>query len=104
VFEFEGEEALEDERGGPGTGHAPSTRAPRGSTRRWRRDQTQEAPDSSNPSRSQGEPAGDRFLVEATLSPGEYTVRLVARAPDLEVTRRAPTPSVCPLPFPLACR
>jgi hypothetical protein len=56
------------------------------------------------PSRSQGEPGGDRFLVEATLSPGEYSVRLVARAPDLEVTRRAPTPSVLPLPFPLACR
>jgi hypothetical protein len=43
-------------------------------------------------------------LVEATLSPGEYADRLVARAPDPEVTRRAPTPSVLPLPFPLACR
>ena len=37
-------------------------------------------------------------------APGEYAVRLVARTPDLEVTRRAATPSVLPLPFPLACR
>jgi hypothetical protein len=102
VFEFRGEEALEGERGGPGPGHAPPLRG--------RREDRRGGGDATRPRRRpvrrtravpRASPAGDRFLVEATLSPGEYAVRLVAR---LEVTRRAPTPSVLPLPFPLDCR
>jgi hypothetical protein len=93
VFEFRGEEALEGERGGPGPGHAPpSTRAPRGSTRRWRRDQTQEAPGSSNPSRSQGEPGGGPIPRR-----GDAVPRGVRRPPGRQTRGDSPRPySVCP--------
>ena len=102
VFEFRGEEALEGERGGPGPGHAPLYA---GAERIDEEVETRPDPGGARfvepepfPGRARrGTDSSSRRRCPPGSTPSAWS-------PDLEVTRRAPTPSVLPLPFPLDCR